>query len=135
MASKLYLRQKLNIKNSDPSDIEDLKKIDIRYTFEGCVYMLFHINLENLIFNKVVLCKDPFSLQPSEIDRMYYWEYEYFMKSMNKRINDENKEQQEQYEGMGDMNPNRMMKNMQKNATPQMPKMPNINMNMSMPKF
>ena len=59
------------------------------------VFLLFRINLIQLIKNKASLSKH-FHLQPSEIDRMQYWEYEAFMKEVNEMITEENKQTEDQ---------------------------------------
>lgn len=100
-------------------------------TLESSIYALFKIDLTGLVTNKAVLCKDPFSLQPSEIDKMRYWEYELFMDVINKRIKEENKQNEEQQKQYGDMNPRSMMSQAQKS----MPKMPSIPKIPSTPKF
>ena len=100
---------------------------------ESSLYSQFQINIENLVRNKVALVRN-FYVQPSEIDRMPYWEYEYFTKFANEMIEEENKQQQEQGEGDYSMESmerrsNRMMKNAQSQyKMPSMPKMPSISM-------
>lgn len=99
---------------------------------ESSLYSQFQINIENLVQNKVALVRN-FHIQPSEIDRMAYWEYEYFLKFANEQIKEENKQQEEQSEGY-DMNSMRrnadsMMKNAQSQyKMPSMPKMPSFSM-------
>ena len=55
--------------------------------------MLFMINIEGLVRNKVALAKN-FHIQPSEIDKMSMWEYEMFMKELNEQVKEENDKQQ-----------------------------------------
>ena len=38
-----------------------------------------------------------FSIAPSEVDKMAYWEYEYFMKEINDLVKEENETQKKQY--------------------------------------
>ena len=101
---------------------------------ESSLYSQFQINIENLVQNKVSLVKN-FHIQPSEIDRMPYWEYEYFMKYANQMIEEENKQQEEQNEEY-DMNSlKRNANSMMKGANSQMPKMPSMSSMPKMPSF
>lgn len=94
---------------------------------------MFKINLENLVKTKIYISKE-FHIQPSEIDKLPYYEYEMYLEQMNliaKQQEEENKKQQEEYESMkSSMNPSKMMNN--NNMTPKMPtvnmpKMPTVN--------
>lgn len=94
---------------------------------------MFKINLENLVKTKIYISKE-FHIQPSEIDKLPYYEYEMYLEQMNliaKQQEEENKKQQEEYESMrSNMNPSKMMNN--SNMTPKMPtvnmpKMPTVN--------
>ena len=75
-------------------------------------------------------------MQPSEIDRFVYYEYEWILEEINvlqKQQEEDNKAQQEQYDNMKQsMNMNAMTNSM-RNSMPKMGdmKMPTINM----PKF
>ena len=76
----------------------------------------------NLIQIKTSLAKN-FHIQPSEIDKMPMWEYEMFIKEMNKQVKDENEKQQADMDKynvkdyMKQSNP----KNIQKMSQPKMP--------------
>ena len=98
---------------------------------ESSIYTLFKVDLVGLITNKAILCKDPFSIQPSEVDKMRYWEYELFMDAINKRIKEENKQNEEQQKKYGNMNPKSMMNQAHKGI----PKMPSHMKMPSMPKL
>lgn len=91
------------------------------------LYSQFQINIENLVRNKVALVRN-FHIQPSEIDRMPYWEYEYFTKFANEMIEEENKQQKEGSEDYSMESMERRSNNMMRNASSQfkMPKMPSI---------
>lgn len=93
------------------------------------LYSQFQINIENLVRNKVALVRN-FHIQPSEIDRMPYWEYEYFTKFANEMIEEENKQQKEGNEDYSmdamERRSNSMMKNASSNF--KMPKMPSFSM-------
>lgn len=82
------------------------------------IYSIFQIDIQNLVQNKVYITKN-FHIQPSEIERMPYWEYEQTLKIINKMVEEENKQQEEQNK---DFNPNSykssyrsMMSNMSRN--------------------
>lgn len=81
---------------------------------------MYRIDLENLVRNKLYICKE-YHIQPSEIDRMMYFDYETMLeeiKQIQTNQEKENEKQQEQYDKMqSGMNPASMMRNMQ------MPKM------------
>ena len=81
---------------------------------------MYRIDLENLVRNKLYICKE-YHIQPSEIDRMMYFDYETMLeeiKQIQTNQEKENEKQQEQYDKMqSSMNPGSMMRNMQ------MPKM------------
>lgn len=81
---------------------------------------MYRIDLENLVRNKLYICKE-YHIQPSEIDRMMYFDYETMLeeiKQIQTNQEKENEKQQEQYDKMqSSMNPASMMRNMQ------MPKM------------
>ncbi len=90
---------------------------------------MYRINLENLIKNKMYISKE-YHIQPSEVDKMPFYEYEIYLEQMNliaKKQEEENKKQQEEYDSMrSSMNPSKMMTNMNNNMS--MPKMPSVSM-------
>ena len=56
------------------------------------VIKTFIVNLRNLTKNKLFICKE-YHIQPSEIDRMQFWEYEWYtdeIKEISKEILDGN---------------------------------------------
>lgn len=94
---------------------------------EASIYRLFSINLINLIHSKVMLSKH-YHIAPSEIDKMPWWEYEFFLKEINNDIKDEekrNKDEEERYR-IGDI------KRQASGMVPKAPKMPSMP---SIPKF
>ena len=101
---------------------------------ESSLYSQFQINIENLVQNKVSLVRN-FHIQPSEIDRMPYWEYEYFIKYANQMIEEENKRQEEENEGYDMDSIKRNANSMMKGTTSKMPKMPSIPGMPKMPSF
>ena len=93
---------------------------------------MYRIDLENLVRNKLYICKE-YHIQPSEIEKMFYFEYETMLseiKEINERQEKENEKQQERYDSMyKNMNPSSMMRNAQAS-------MPKMSMpSMSMPKI
>ena len=103
------------------------------------IYGLYRIDLVNLIKNKIIISKE-YHIQPSEIDRLQFYEYEIYLEQLNliaEQQAEENKKQQEQFDDMkSSMNPSKMMNNMSSNY-----KMPSVNTpsissgNISMPKI
>lgn len=138
MAYELYSRLKLNTLSSEHVNFEDrddpnkeyLRYLDISQPIlETSVMKLFQIRLLQLIKNKVALAKN-FYISPSEIDRLYYWEYEYLLEEVNANIKAENERQEKENGKYGDMNPRSMMRNassmMPKSSGFSAPKMPSI---------
>ena len=63
------------------------------------VIKTFIINLRNLTKNKLFICKE-YHIQPSEIDRMQFWEYEWY----TDEIKEITKEQEKQQKNIGVVN-------------------------------
>lgn len=92
---------------------------------------MFKINLIEHVKIKATLAKE-FHIQPSEIDKMPYWEYEIFIKHINELVKDENDKQKgemDKYHVNEYMNMTRPgnLNKMMENSTPKMPKMPDMN--------
>jgi len=87
-----------------------------------------------LVQNKLFICKE-WNIQPSEIDRMFFYEFELIKKEIStvqKEQEKQQKEQEKQYSSMQkSMNPNSMMNSMKNMPGMQMPSLPKI----SMPRF
>ena len=62
---------------------------------ELALYSMYKISLENLVRNKLFICKK-YNIQPSEIDRMWYFEYETLVKEINEYQKKEEEEQKKQ---------------------------------------
>lgn len=62
---------------------------------ELALYSMYKISLENLVRNKLFICKN-YNIQPSEIDRMWYFEYETLVKEINEYQKKEEEEQKKQ---------------------------------------
>lgn len=67
---------------------------------ESAIFNMFKIDIVNLIKIKVSLAKE-FHIQPSEIDKMVFWEYELFMKELNTSVKEDNKRQEKEMENSG----------------------------------
>lgn len=96
---------------------------------------MYRINTASLVRNKLFICKE-WHIQPSEIDRLNYYEYELICEEINivqKEQEKRQKEQEKEYSGIThNMNPKTMMNNMQHNMPGmKMPSLPKINV----PKF
>lgn len=87
-----------------------------------------------MVRSKLYICKE-WHIQPSEIDRLPYYEYELMCENINiaqKEQEKQAKEQEKQYSGLHkSMNPNSMMSAMKNMPGMKMPSMPK----MTMPKF
>lgn len=99
MVSKLSsrLRQRLRSLDLDKqleysTDITELPTELGPQDFEYAIIKLFIIDLSKLAELKATLAKN-FHIQPSEIDKMVYWEYELFLRSMNDQVKEENERQ------------------------------------------
>lgn len=119
---KHYLEQKLNTQNSvhdSTAENEYLKYIDrTQPILEFSIIKLFIINLIQLIKNKVALSKN-FYISPSEIDKLYYWEYEYMLDEVNETIKKENERNEKEQSKYGNMSPASLMREA-KSAVPKM---------------
>lgn len=88
---------------------------------------MFQVNVEELLNNKFQLMLQETKLLPNIIDKLYYWEYELYIKMLNK-YNKEEKEERDKQESdqggkfnMGGFDPGKMMGNIN-NSIPKMPK-------------
>lgn len=88
---------------------------------ESALYSLWVISLRNLARNKLHICKE-WHIQPSEIDRMPYFQYEEYLEliqEFNKEEENRRKQEEKQYK-MPNMN--NMMSSVKRNM-PTIPKM------------
>lgn len=67
-------------------------KLDETYIERGIIG-LFMIDILRLAQTKAALLKN-FHMQPSEVDNMVYWEYEYLIEALNQQVKEENDRQQ-----------------------------------------
>ena len=106
---------------------------------EYALVKLFQIDIIQLIKVKAILSKQ-FHIQPSEIDMMPYWEYEYYLRALNDSVEEENQKQQEEMDKyhindyMKMAHPSSLNK-MMANASPKMPNISIGNMSMGSMKF
>ena len=92
---------------------------------ESALYSIWSIDVQNLVRNKFILCRE-YHIQPSEIDRMYYFEYEMLIDEVKEYVKEQNK--QKQKEDKNTPNYNSMM-------SQQRAMMNNYKPSMSMPKM
>lgn len=104
---------------------------------ELSIYSLFKVDIKSLVQSKAILCKN-FNIQPSEVDRMPYWEWEMYRKYCEEIAEEEKKQQEEQENKYGTpssrqyhQQSQRMMRgynngSMRMPSMPSIPKMPKI---------
>lgn len=101
---------------------------------ESLIFACFNVNIMDLISVKAQLTKsfNQPPVGPNSIDAMPFWEFELYMKELERLVDDENKQQQDEFNKSGASNamnmarnPDKFMASQQKNM---MPKMPNMNM-------
>lgn len=68
--------------------------------FEELILRLFIVDPMELISVKAQLCK-AFSIQPSEIDKMAFWEFELFVKELERLTKEENERQKGELDKSG----------------------------------
>jgi hypothetical protein len=75
-----------------------------------------------LVINKLHICKE-WHVQPSEIDKLVFYEYEWILDEINKVQKEQQKHQEEEEKKYANMkNPSSMFK------SPKMPTMPSFSM-------
>lgn len=81
-----------------------------------------------MVKNKIYIARE-YHIQPSEVDRLQFFEYEIYLEQLNiiaKQQEEENRKQQEEYDSMrSSMNPNKMMNTAMNNSNNSF-KMPNM---------
>lgn len=107
--------------------------------FESAIFACFRVNIRDIINIKAQLGK-AFHIQPSEVDKMPFWELEYYIKELEKMVAEENEENQNEVNkaGIGKLGQMTDPKNMSKMMSAATPKLPDIKMpsiNMKMPSF
>ena len=107
--------------------------------FESAIFACFRVDIRDIINIKAQLGK-AFHIQPSEVDKMPFWELEYYIKELEKMVAEENEENQNEVNkaGIGKLGQMADPKNMSKMMSAAAPKLPDIKMpsiNMKMPSF
>lgn len=74
----------------------------------SALYLLYRIDVRNLVRNKLYICKE-YHIQPSEIDKMVFYEYEYMLEDIKDHQKQQESYQESQERQTRDME--RMMKN------------------------
>ena len=100
---------------------------DINDNYLFLIYALFRIDIEQLIKNKLYICKD-YHIQPSEIMKMPYYEYEIILEEIKAIQKEQEKENEKQQDQMSAIKKNYNPSSMMQGATKSIP-------NMSMPKI
>ena len=94
---------------------------------ESALYSIWQVDVRNLVKNKLYICKE-YHIQPSEIDRLVYFEYEYMLediKTEQKEAEKKNKEDEKKYGNLGKTpNYNQLMNNVGRS----MPTLPSFSM-------
>lgn len=88
------VRRRSSDQGNDPN-----KPFDGSY-IEAAIFGLFRLDIMNFIKIKAILAKE-FHIQPSELDRMPAWEYELFMKEINRAVKEENERNQKEMDKAG----------------------------------
>ena len=107
--------------------------------FESAIFACFRVDIRDIINIKAQLGK-AFHIQPSEVDKMPFWELEYYIKELEKMVAEANEENQNEVNkaGLGKLGQMADPKNMSKMMSTAAPKLPDIKMpsiNMKMPSF
>lgn len=98
---------------------------------EFAVYSMFKVDIRSLVKNRLFIAKD-FNIQPSEIAKMPYYEYEFLLEDIKEYAEEENKKQKEQEDKYKNMSPSSLLKTAQKSVPSYKP--PNSSSNFKIPK-
>ena len=77
---------------------------------------MYSIDLRNLVKNKLYICKN-YHIQPSEIDKMEYFNYEYMLEDIKEIQDEEQKRADEQESGSGMSDMGKQMRQIQHSMT------------------
>ena len=83
---------------------------------EFAVFLTFRVDIRNLVKNRLYIAKD-FNIQPSEIARMPFYEYEFLLEDIKEFKEEEKKKNKEQEDKYGSMSPSSMLKSAQKSMS------------------
>lgn len=102
---------------------------------EFAVFSMFRVDIRNLVKNRLYIAKD-FNIQPSEIAKMPFYEYEFLLEDIKEFTEEEKKRNKEQEDKYGNMSPSSMLKSAQRSipsirppggsSSFKMPKVPTI---------
>lgn len=98
--------------------------------FEQAVYNLFKVDIMDIISIKAQIQK-AFHTDPTYLERLPFWEFELYMKEIERLVKEENRQQEDEYNRSGAKDAMKMAKNpgrMMASASNAMPKMPSMNM-------
>ena len=87
------------VKQRSSVHVNEDRTFDASY-IEYAIFSLFRIDILNFIKIKSVLAKE-FHIQPSELEMMPAWEYELFIKEINKSVKEENERNQKEMDKAG----------------------------------
>jgi len=144
MASKFSSMLKLVLNDSERNNLEikdTLRTFRLDPTkgnwFEYIIFALFKVDVRDIISIKAQLGK-AFGIQPDQLDKMPFWEFEMYVQELEKLVKEENDRQKDEYEksGVGKAMQMADPKNIGKTTQSMMPKMPKMpTVNISMPKM
>ena len=77
--------------------------------------------------SKLYICRD-WHIQPSEIDKLVYFEYEYILEDINKENKEQEKRNKEEEKRYGNLGKTPNYGSMMNNVSRNMPSMPTFNM-------
>ena len=101
---------------------------------ELSIYLLFKVDIENLVRSKVVICKN-FNIQPSELMCMPYWEFELTLKECEKIAEEDKKRQEDENGQYSPPNMNQYQRQTNQMMRTYQSKLPSIPSAPKMPKF
>lgn len=100
MVSKFSLSLRLRLRSlglDDKLESYEIEKAELPDKLGPAYYeygliKLFIIDIDKLTELKAIIAKN-FHIQPSEIDKMNFWEYKLFINHLNKQVEEENERQ------------------------------------------
>lgn len=86
---------------------------------------MFKVDVRNLVRNKFQIA-NILHISPNEIDKMTYWEYEYFMDDLREYLKEEEKRNKQQSDSLSEQTGN-LRSNFNNYKTPKIPKFSSSN--------
>ena len=103
-----------DVSKNNRRNTDIINNISYKDSLEVILYNMFSINIENLSKTKLYICKD-YHIQPSEIMKLPYYEYEYILENIHeieKKEEEKQKQEEKQQQNMeNNMNPGKMIGN------------------------